>query len=186
MNRSRGPLCAIHQPNLFPRPSTLAKLFAADIWIALDDVQFVRRDYQHRVRLGRRDDELANLYVQRFWHIDDLRQRAAQASNAEEMLLLDRMYARLCEDEFEIARVGLLDAKIWAVWHGPIVEGLRDSQSLCNASTAEFVLARRCLGAEQHEPSECRALIGRLRPNPSTRHRWWATRTMRRCAALFP
>jgi hypothetical protein len=41
-------LCAIHQPNFFPRLSTLAKLFAADIWVVLDDVQFARRDYQHR------------------------------------------------------------------------------------------------------------------------------------------
>jgi hypothetical protein len=47
-----GGLCAIHQPNLFPRLSTLAKLFAADYWISLDDVQFTRRDYQHRARLA--------------------------------------------------------------------------------------------------------------------------------------
>ncbi|WP_078911646.1 WbqC family protein [Streptomyces sp. NRRL WC-3742] len=47
-----GPVCAIHQPNLFPRLSTLAKLFAADVWIVLDDVQFARRDYQHRARLA--------------------------------------------------------------------------------------------------------------------------------------
>ncbi|MFD4482794.1 WbqC family protein [Streptomyces sp. NPDC058471] len=45
-------LCAIDQPNLFPRLSTLAKLFAADYWIVLDDVQFARRDYQHRARLA--------------------------------------------------------------------------------------------------------------------------------------
>src|ERR1017187_7804557 len=42
-----GMLCAIHQPNFLPRLSTLAKLYAADIWIILDDVQFTRRDYQH-------------------------------------------------------------------------------------------------------------------------------------------
>ncbi|MGW5334166.1 WbqC family protein [Streptomyces bauhiniae] len=47
-----GHLCAIHQPNLFPRLTTLAKLFAADYWIVLDDVQFARRDYQHRARLA--------------------------------------------------------------------------------------------------------------------------------------
>ncbi|MFJ9213514.1 WbqC family protein [Streptomyces sp. NPDC102264] len=47
-----GGVCAIHQPNLFPRLSTLAKLFAADRWIVLDDVQFARRDYQHRARLA--------------------------------------------------------------------------------------------------------------------------------------
>ncbi|MEV0907289.1 WbqC family protein [Streptomyces hokutonensis] len=46
----------IHQPNLFPRLSTLAKLFAADRWIVLDDVQFARRDYQNRTRLAALDD----------------------------------------------------------------------------------------------------------------------------------
>lgn len=46
------PVCAIHQPNLFPRLSTLAKLFTADAWIVLDNVQFTRRDYQHRCRLA--------------------------------------------------------------------------------------------------------------------------------------
>lgn len=51
-----GRLCAIHQPNLFPRLSTLAKLYAADRWIVLDDVQFARRDYQHRARLAALDD----------------------------------------------------------------------------------------------------------------------------------
>ncbi|MEU8930399.1 WbqC family protein [Streptomyces sp. NPDC048409] len=49
-------LCAIHQPNLFPRLSTLAKLFSADLWIVLDNVQFARRDYQHRARLAALDD----------------------------------------------------------------------------------------------------------------------------------
>jgi hypothetical protein len=63
MKQSRGPLCAIHQPNLFPRLSTLAKLFAADVWIALDDVQFARRDYQHRARLGPRDDPNAQQWM---------------------------------------------------------------------------------------------------------------------------
>jgi len=51
-----GSVCAIHQPNLFPRLSTLAKLLAADRWIVLDDVQFARRDYQHRARLAALDD----------------------------------------------------------------------------------------------------------------------------------
>ncbi|HEY5834264.1 MAG TPA: WbqC family protein [Streptomyces sp.] len=47
-----GGVCAIHQPNFLPRLSTLAKLFAADYWIVLDDVQFARRDYQHRARIA--------------------------------------------------------------------------------------------------------------------------------------
>lgn len=47
-----GPICAVHQPNFLPRLTTLAKLYAADYWIVLDDVQFVRRDYQHRARIA--------------------------------------------------------------------------------------------------------------------------------------
>jgi hypothetical protein len=46
-----GLTCAVHQPNFFPRLSTLAKLYAADVWVILDDVQFSRRDYQHRCYL---------------------------------------------------------------------------------------------------------------------------------------
>ncbi|MFI6056015.1 WbqC family protein [Streptomyces violascens] len=48
--------CAIHQPNLLPRLSTLAKLYAADIWVVLNDVQFGPRDYQHRARLAALDN----------------------------------------------------------------------------------------------------------------------------------
>lgn len=55
-DRPPGGVCAIHQPNLFPRLTTLAKLFAADTWIVLDDVQFTRRDYQHRTRLAALSD----------------------------------------------------------------------------------------------------------------------------------
>ncbi|MFE7976908.1 WbqC family protein [Streptomyces shenzhenensis] len=51
-----GGLCAVHQPNFLPRLTTLAKLFAADYWIVLDDVQFTRRDYQHRARLANLND----------------------------------------------------------------------------------------------------------------------------------
>ena len=48
--------CAIHQPNLLPRLSTLAKIYASDVWVVLDDVQFTRRDYQHRARLAALND----------------------------------------------------------------------------------------------------------------------------------
>ena len=42
-----GSYCAIHQHNLFPRLSILAKLHAADAWVVLDDVQFTRGAYRH-------------------------------------------------------------------------------------------------------------------------------------------
>lgn len=86
MNRSRGgPLCAIHQPNLFPRLSTLAKLFAADIWIALDDVQFTRRDYQHRARLGRRDGPNTQAWMSLPVHLPD-----GRSSLIKDICILER------------------------------------------------------------------------------------------------
>ncbi|WP_408954298.1 WbqC family protein [Kribbella solani] len=45
-------ICAIHQPNFLPRLSALAKILSADVWVVLDDVQFCRRDYQHRAKLA--------------------------------------------------------------------------------------------------------------------------------------
>ena len=41
-------LVAIHQPNFLPRPKVLDKLLAADLTIWLDDVQYVRREWQNR------------------------------------------------------------------------------------------------------------------------------------------
>nr|WSX50616.1 WbqC family protein [Streptomyces sp. NBC_00974] len=69
-----GGLCAIHQPNLFPRLTTLAKLFAADIWIILDDVQFTRRDYQHRTRLAALGDPQASQWMSIPTHLPQGRQ----------------------------------------------------------------------------------------------------------------
>lgn len=71
-----GGLCAIHQPNLFPRLTTLAKLFAADYWIILDDVQFARRDYQHRTRLAAMDDPQRRQWLTIPTHLPHGRQTA--------------------------------------------------------------------------------------------------------------
>ncbi|WP_438293142.1 WbqC family protein [Streptomyces sp. HUAS TT7] len=73
-----GGLCAIHQPNWFPRLSTLAKLFAADYWIVLDDVQFARRDYQHRTRLAALRDPEQWQWLSLPTHLPQGRQTAIQ------------------------------------------------------------------------------------------------------------
>nr|WP_065960567.1 WbqC family protein [Streptomyces sparsogenes] len=69
-------MCVIHQPNLFPRLTTLAKLFAADYWIVLDDVQFTRRDYQHRTRLAALDDPQRHQWLTIPTHLPNGRQTA--------------------------------------------------------------------------------------------------------------
>lgn len=40
-----------HQPNLFANPKVIQKLCAGDVWVVLDDVQFVRREWQNRCKL---------------------------------------------------------------------------------------------------------------------------------------
>jgi len=93
---------AIHQPNLFPRLSTVAKLFTADEWIVLDEVQFVRRDYQHRVRLappGRPDEEQlltlpVHLPAGRSTRICDVRLVEADRSARRLNLLSRQLYRR--------------------------------------------------------------------------------------------
>ncbi|MFD3612600.1 WbqC family protein [Streptomyces atroolivaceus] len=69
-------MCAVHQPNLFPRLTTLAKLFAADTWIVLDDVQFTRRDYQHRTRLAALSDPDRTRWLSIPTHLPQGRQTA--------------------------------------------------------------------------------------------------------------
>ncbi|WP_335341838.1 WbqC family protein [Streptomyces sp. CB03578] len=73
-----GGLCAIHQPNLFPRLTTLAKLFAADTWIVLDNVQFTRRDYQHRTRLAALGDPQVSRWMSIPTHLPQGRQTAVR------------------------------------------------------------------------------------------------------------
>jgi WbqC-like protein family len=76
--------CAIHQPNLFPRLSTLAKLYTADIWIVLDDVQFNHRDYQHRARLAALDD-----VTRQQWLSLPVHRPFGRSTRINEVLLLD-------------------------------------------------------------------------------------------------
>lgn len=76
--------CAIHQPNFFPRSSTLAKLVRADVWVVLDDVQFNARDYQHRTRLA----TLADPAAQR-WLTVPVHRPHGRESRINELLLAD-------------------------------------------------------------------------------------------------
>jgi hypothetical protein len=76
--------CAIHQPNVFPRLATLAKLYAADVWVVLDDVQFNARDYQHRAWLAGADP----LHGQ--WLSLPVRRPFGRATHINEVVLLER------------------------------------------------------------------------------------------------
>jgi WbqC-like protein family len=82
-------LAAIHQPNLFPRLSTVAKIFMADRWVVLDNVQFVRRDYQHRCRLAALTDPSRQQWLSLSVHLSQ-----GQATAINQVRIVDRERCR--------------------------------------------------------------------------------------------
>ncbi|MBK3579722.1 WbqC family protein [Streptomyces sp. MBT65] len=142
-------MCAIHQPNLFPRLSTLAKLFAADRWIVLDDVQFARRDYQHRTRLAALDDSSKQQWLTLPTHLPNRRPTLInqallvepRRSRRTVSLLIRQYYGRSCYwpavrealdvvlDRFantdhvaDVAKTSTLALLIVLGWNGEVLE----------------------------------------------------------------
>ncbi|MED7928454.1 WbqC family protein [Nonomuraea sp. LP-02] len=95
-----GEVCAIHQPNLFPRLSTLAKLYAADYWIVLDDVQFTRRDYQHRTRLGSLDGSGQAQWLSIATHLPHGRSTSIRGARLADPARCRRRIAQLLADHY--------------------------------------------------------------------------------------
>ncbi|MGW7304411.1 WbqC family protein [Streptomyces sp. NPDC054835] len=93
-------MCAVHQPNLFPRLTTLAKLFAADTWIVLDDVQFTRRDYQHRTRLAALPTPDQTRWLSIPTHLPQGRQTAIQDAMIADPALARRRTAAMIRQEY--------------------------------------------------------------------------------------
>jgi hypothetical protein len=86
---ARPSLCAVHQPNFFPRLSTLAKLYTANTWVVLDDVQFAQRDYQHRARLATMHD-----INQQQWLSLSVHRSAGRATRLDQVRVVDRTRGR--------------------------------------------------------------------------------------------
>ncbi|WP_433369540.1 WbqC family protein [Streptosporangium sp. CA-115845] len=95
-----GEVCAIHQPNLFPRLVTLAKLFAADYWIVLDDVQFARRDYQHRARLASLDGSWQPQWLSISTHLPYGRSTSIRGARLADPTRCRRRVAQLLADHY--------------------------------------------------------------------------------------
>jgi len=95
-----GLVCAVHQPNFFPRLSTLAKLYAADVWVILDDVQFSRRDYQHRCYLPAVGSTLPARWLTVPVHLPDGRSTLIRDARIADHLLAARRVRGLLRQYF--------------------------------------------------------------------------------------
>jgi hypothetical protein len=129
--------CAIHQPNFFPRLSTLAKLYAADCVVILDDVQFARRDYQHRCRLAPLNDPTDWRWLSLSTHLPE-----GRATRINQARLAD---AARCRRKVEGAlRHDYGQSSYWPQVSGPLYDVLDlfdKTDSLADVNTA----STRCL-----------------------------------------
>jgi hypothetical protein len=102
------------------------------------------------LRQGNRQQklELGNLYIQRYWEIDDELLQLPKGS--PEHRQSRHRYLRLCEDEFEAARRGWFDERQWSVWHewltkSRTAEMVASDLKSCDPETTRFDLVRACL-----------------------------------------
>ena len=145
--------CAIHQPNLFPRLSTLAKLYAADVWVVLDDVQLNMRDYQHRTPLlspDMRQEQWLSLPVHRPF---------GRSTRINEALLLDQ--AKSARRVSELIRQYYGQCRQWPALR-PIIDAVAAEVQLSNylVDTAE------CAGSWRTPPGFSRSVPPGAVPAP--------------------
>lgn len=94
---------------------------------------------------------LAQVYIKRYWEVDELfvgddRQRHEST--------YARRYLRLCEDEFDAARLGWVDIAVWRAWH----EGIRSQVQREGFNVDKYVQLKRCIEQSDHQATKCRGL----------------------------
>ena len=113
--------------------------------------------------------EFGNLYVQRYWQIDD--DLLLEPKGTDIHRRHRHRYLRLFEDEFDVAELGFLDSKQWEAWHGLLadpkaLEQVKDDLATCNPTGDAFTRLRACIaqrenGGGAHKIANCRG--GRAR-----------------------
>lgn len=109
--------------------------------------------------------ELALVYVQQYWKIEEDLVREASLSAATPS---GHRYLRLCEDEFDAARQGWIDVAIWRIWHDGMHSEL---ERVDQDQLRKFDQLHLCMSdPNEHEATRCPGLgeTG-MRRNVS----WW-------------
>lgn len=92
--------------------------------------------------------EFGNLYIERYWQIDDA--LLLERKGTEKHRQHRHRYLRLFEDEFDVATLGFLDADQWRAWHAVLDDSkaqlrIKDDLNVCNPSDDQFRRIRACL-----------------------------------------
>ena len=97
---------------------------------------------------------LAQVYVQRYWQIDDDLPPDGSLNHDSANV---RRYLRLCEDEFDAARQGWIDVAVWRDWHDSILPRLRklDLEHVRNFEQLKLCREQR---QRDHKATKCEGL----------------------------
>jgi hypothetical protein len=117
----------------------------------------------YQLRLGREQARASfeQQFVSRYWAIEDDRIMGPHAHPEAH----HERYARLCEDEFELMRLGQISWATWEVWHDGIRVGIALDRG--PESDDEFKWTRACLQqVPRHSGTDCNALFAPDGDNP--------------------
>jgi hypothetical protein len=86
-------------------------------------------------------------FVERFWGIEDDRLRGTESADVNR-----RRYLRLCEDQYEHARLKQLSKRTWDIWHEGIQLGVGSDLEHAGEWT------QRCSREGKHAGADCPAV----------------------------
>lgn len=107
--------------------------------------------------------QFGNMYIERYWQIDD--SLLLETKDTDEHRRHRHRYLRLFEDEFDVARLGFLDERQWAVWHSVLDDGkslslVQEDLALCDPKREAFQRLRSCIAqregsGDRHDIADC-------------------------------
>lgn len=98
--------------------------------------------------------EFGNLYVQRYWEIDD--DLLLENKGSDRHKQHRHRYVRLFEDEFDAASLGFLDRQQWSVWHSVLDDTssmvrVQGDLEVCDPDQHQFRRLRACIEQRERE-----------------------------------
>ena len=113
--------------------------------------------------------EFGNLYIQRYWEIDD--RLMFETKGSKEHRQNRHRYLRLFEDEFDVAKMGFLEIAQWRAWHSVLDDShvlarVKGDLMTCNPRRDMFVRLRACIAQREEDqgPHGARACDGLQSP----------------------
>jgi len=108
----------------------------------------------YQLSLSRRQahSDFEQRFIDRYWQIADVALSEDGVDASQDDL---RRYLRLCEDEFELMRLGQIRWATWEIWHDGISKDRRSS----HAVEEGLHWVGECITAAPHRGYDCRALF---------------------------